>query len=106
MNDSVLNEAPMQDSRILPIIHFDELSLPQVGTWDVGGKYYVVVGLEMVGKNEAKPNIDPNASESQKNMIEGRFQVTSVQELPPQESNKMERKAFEGAIAKARSGGV
>ncbi len=102
--DGVLTESPMQDERILPVIHFDELSLPNIMRWEVGGKYYVIVGMEMVGKNEAKSSIDPNASESQKKMIEGRFQVTSVQELPPQESNKLERKAFEKAVAKARSG--
>ena len=95
---------PMQDERILPMIHFDEMSLPEVRLWEVGGKYYLIVGVEMTGKNEAKPYIDPNASESQKNMIEGTFQVTSVQLLPENESNKLERQAFESAIARARGG--
>lgn len=99
------DEVPMQDSRILPTIHFDEMSLPEVKTWEVGGKYYLIIGVEMTSKHEAKTYIDTNASQSQKNMIEGGFQVTSVQLLPEKESNKMERQAFENALANARSGG-
>lgn len=102
--DDVLTESPMHEGRELPSFSLREIDLPAVLSWEVGGKYFLIVGVEMTGKRENKYRVDPEVPESDKVKIEGEFKMTSVQLLPEKEANKMERQAFEGALAKARSG--
>lgn len=90
---------PMHEGRELPSFTLREIDLPQVRTWEVNGKYYLVVQVEMLSKNSMK---DYEATESGREKIEGYFKVLSVKELPPKEANKESRKSFEGALAKAR----
>ena len=102
--DAVLTDSPMHEGRELPFISLREIDLPQVAHWEVGGKYYLIVGVEMTGKKERKYTLPEGAPQSDENKIDGDFQITSVQEVPPKEANKMEREAFEDALARARSG--
>lgn len=94
----------MTEGRDLPFVTFREIDLPQVREWEVGGKYYVIVGLEMTGKRERKGTLPEGAPKSDESKIDGDFKMTSVQLLPEKEANKMEREAFEKALADARSG--
>jgi hypothetical protein len=102
MYDSVLTESPMHEGRDLPEVTFREIDLPQVRTWEVGGKYFLVIGVEMTGKRERKYNLPEGASSADEKKIDGDFKLTSVQLLPEKESNKLEREAFERSLAKAR----
>jgi hypothetical protein len=104
VRDAVLTEAPMHEGRELPSFSLREIDLPDVRVWEVGGKYYLIVGVEMIGKRERKGTLPEDAPKSDEGKIDGDFKMTSVQELPEKESAKMERKAFEGALAKAKSG--
>lgn len=104
-DDVVATEAPMHEGRELPNITFREIDLPEVRVWEVGGKYFLIIGVEMTGKRERKFTLPEGASKADENKIDGDFRLTSVQLLPEKEANKMERKAFEGALASARSGG-
>lgn len=96
------DEVPMHEGRELPYFSLREVDLSQVRTWEVGGKYYLVIGVEMTGKREVKHNMPKEAPESDKIKIEGDFKMTSVQLLPPKEAHKKEREAFENSLAKAR----
>jgi hypothetical protein len=77
-----------------------------VRTWEVGGKYYLIIAVEMTGKNENKYSMPTEAEAPESDMIKvnGDFKVLSVKIPPPKEVNKMERQAFEQALADARSG--
>lgn len=96
------NEMPMHEGRDLPFFSLREIDLPQVRTWEVGGQYYLVIGVEMTGKREMKHNLPSTVPQSDKNKIEGDFKITSVQLLPPKEEHKKQRQAFENSLAKAR----
>ena len=102
--DSVLTESQMHEGRELPEFSLREIDLPQIASWEVGGKYYLVIGVEMSGKRENKYSMSTKAEapESDKVKLEGDFVMTSVQILPEEEANKMEKEAFEGALARAR----
>lgn len=102
--DTVATESPMHEGRDLPFITLREIDLPEIPMWEVGGKYFLIIGVEMTGKREAKYSIPEGAPESDKVKMDGDFKITSVQTLPEKEANKMERQAFEGALAKARGG--
>jgi hypothetical protein len=94
-------DMPMHEGRMLPSFSLREVDLPQVRRWEVGGRYYLIIEVEMLGKNSMK---DYEAPESGRDKIEGYFRMNSVKELPPKEANKESKRAFEGAIAKARGG--
>jgi hypothetical protein len=101
-DDTVATDQPMHEGRDLPFITLREIDLPEVRVWEVGGKYFLVIGVEMTGKRERKYSLPEGAPSSDENKIDGDFKITSVQLLPEKEANKMEREAFEGALAKAR----
>lgn len=102
--DSVISESPMHEGRDLPSLTFREIDLPEVRVWEVGGKYFLIIGVEMTGKRERKGMIPEGASKADEDKIDGDFKIMNVQLLPEKEANKLEKKAFEGALAKARSG--
>lgn len=96
-----LNDMPMTEGRMLPSFSLREVDLPQIRQWEVNGKYYLIIEVEMLGKNSMK---DYEAPDSGREKIEGYFRMNSVKELPPKEANRQSKKAFEGALAKARGG--
>lgn len=90
----------MHGERQLPSVYFREEDLPELAGWSVGGKYYLVIGVEMTGKNAAMVG-DGNDQKK----LEGSFKILTVEKMKqsPQEQRTRERRAFERASAQAKS---
>lgn len=95
---------PMHQGRELPRITLREIDLPEVKTWQVNGKYYVVMKVEMVGKRNRK---DIEAPED-KEKIEGDFEILTVKALgeKPVDAKTLEQQHFEQTVADIRSGKI
>ena len=92
------------EGRVLPEIRFREEDLPSVKNWKVNGKYYLIVKVEMVGKQSAKAVGADDYTDREK--IEGQFQILNVKPLGdnPVSADILKRKDFENKIADVRSG--
>lgn len=93
---------PIHQGRELPSFSLRQIDLPEILEWEVNGKYYLVLKVEMVGKRNRK---DLEAPED-KQKIEADFQVQSIRSLgdKPVDASTLEKKEFEKVVAKARSG--
>ena len=96
-----LETMPMHGELRLPPLTLRETDLAEVAQWEVGGKYYLIIEVEQTAKRNSK-NLE--APDSGRVKIEGDFQILSIKVPSTGEQEKMEKKAFEGALAKARSG--
>lgn len=92
-------DMPMHEGRVLPSFTLREIDLPQVRNWEVNGKYFLVMEVEMIGKNSNKDMQAPNSDRAK---IEGYFRVLSMKVPSDKEQNSLQKKAFEGALARAR----
>ncbi len=90
--------------RELPRFSLRQEELPEVKTWKVNSKYYIVLRVEMVGKSNTKARGLDDFSDKEK--IEGTFQVLNVKPLgdKPVDAKSLEREHFERTVAKVRSG--
>ncbi len=98
------DETPVHSpGRELPRLRLRQEELPEVMTWEVNGKYYIVLKVEMVAKNNAK--IHGVEESNDKVKIEGSFQVLAVKALgdKPIDAKTLEREDFEKTVAKART---
>ncbi len=95
-----------QPGRQLPSFTLRQEDLPEVGTWEVNGKYYLVLKVEMTGKHNQKFSYDVEDHNDQVK-IEGEFQVLNVKALgdKPVDAKTLENEDFKKVVAKARSGG-
>ena len=92
------------DGRMLPTFTLRQEELPNVSSWEVNGKYYLVLKVEMVSKRNTKAiGVD---SHQDREKIEGDFQVLSVRPLgnTPVDAKTLEREDFERTVASVRSG--
>ena len=93
-----------QSERELPSFRLRQEELPQVRSWAVNSKHYLILKVEMTGKNNTK---DMGLNDfSDKEKIEGRFKVLNIKPLgdKPVDAKTLEREDFERVVAKARSG--
>jgi len=93
---------PLHEERQLPMFTLRQIDLPEVGTWEVNGEYYLVMKVQMIGKRNRK---DIEAKED-KQKIEGDFQIMSIKALgdKPVDRKTLEQQDFERVVAKAKSG--
>jgi len=96
----MMYDLPMHEGRALPHFSLREIDLPQIKDWEVSGKYFLLVKVEMVGKYNRK-DLD---SKVDKSKVEGDFQVLSIKAVEHDEYAEMDSKAFEKVVAKAKSG--
>lgn len=100
----MLYDMPMAEGRQLPRFQLREIDLPDVKTTEVGDKYYVVMKIEMVGKQAGKAMGMMNGNDGSK--VEGDFQMLSIKKLgvEPVDAKSLESKEFNAVIAKIKSG--
>jgi len=93
---------PMETERELPQFTLRQIDLPEVLTWEINGKYYLVLKVEMTGKRNRR---DIEATEDREK-IEGDFQIMSIKALgdKPVDRKTLEQQAFEETVARAKSG--
>jgi len=101
----MINEitTPYHDSRMLPSFSLRQVDLPEILKWQVNGKYYLVLKVEMTGIRNRK---DIEAREDQ-TKIEAAFQVLSVKPVgdKPIGVTAIEKKEFEDLVGRIKSGG-
>lgn len=98
----MINEMPMHGERQLPVITLRQEDLPEIPRWQIGGKYYIVMKVEMVAVD--KQYYLPDKSDNGK--LEARFEVESVRALDnkPVDIKTLEKKAWDKTVAKIKSG--
>lgn len=69
---------PMPSGRELPSISVSELDLPELKTWEVNGKYFIIAKVEMVEKHNHRDFLADGAPESQKKALGGRFKLLNI----------------------------
>ena len=91
-------------SRTLPRFRLRQEELPQVRSWEVNKKYYLIVKVEMIAKANTKSVGVEDMADREK--IEGEFQVLAVKPLgnTPVDAKSLERADFERTVADVRSG--
>lgn len=98
-------DMPMNiEGRTLPQFSLRENDLPDLVTWEVGDKRYVVMKVEMVAKNSGSAyGFEENIDRSK---LEGTFRMLSVRTLgiEPVDAKSLETKEFNDVMAKVLSG--
>ena len=94
------------EGRDMPSFSMGQEELPEVKYWEVGGKYYLVVKVEMVEQSNSKA-YGYNDSRD-KGKIQGRFKMLNIMALKntPVDAKSLEEKDFKQTVAKVRSGGA
>lgn len=93
---------PMKDKeREMPEFKLKQDELPELLTWKVGGKYYLVMKVEMTGLEKCDNEVGNDSSK-----MEAEFEVLSVRALgdKPLDAKSIEREDFNRLVAKVRSG--
>jgi len=92
--------------RRLPRFSLRQEELPQVRSWEVNKKYYLIVKVEMIAKANTKYVGADDMTDREK--IEGEFQILAVKPLgnTPVDAKSLEREDFERTVADARSGKI
>lgn len=100
----MIETMPMSLGRELPEFHLRQEDLPDLLTWKVGGQYYIVMKVEMVGVE--KMNNLPESSDHPK--MEGRFIVHSMRALDdkPIDTKTLEKQEWDKMVAKVKSGEI
>lgn len=95
------DEMPMQYHE-LPKFYLRQEDLPEILKWKVGGQYYLVMKVEMVGVEK----MADMPTRSDKAKYEGEFKVHSIRALDtkPVDVKTLEKKAWDKTIAKIKSG--
>ena len=95
-------ETPYHGERELPYFSLRQIDLPEILQWEVNGKYYVVMKVEMTALRN-RSDLD---SKDDKPKMEADFQVHSIRPVDhePVDAKALERKDFEGLVGKIKSG--
>lgn len=93
-------DMPMHEGRELPQFTLRENDLPHVRTWEVNGKYYLIMEVEMTAKRIRK-DLETKSDQSK---VEGDFMVISIKVPDDKIQQSLEKQAFETAYAKNVSG--
>lgn len=98
----MIGEMPMHQGRELPRFRVRQIDLPNITEWGVNSTHYIILKVEMVGKQNRK---DLEAPED-KQKIEADFEILSIRPLEDKsiDAKSLEREDFEGLVAKAKSG--
>lgn len=93
---------PMHGERELPEFYLRQEDLPEILSWDVGGQYYLVMKVEMVGL-EKRADLE---SKNDKSKMEAEFQVHSIRALGnrPIDPTTIEKEDFNETVTKVKSG--
>ena len=93
---------PIHQGRTLPRVSFRQIDLPEISEWEVNSPHYLVVKVEMVGKN----NTDGMESPQDHKKLEADFRITNVRALgdEPVDAKSLESEDFERVVARAKSG--
>lgn len=89
--------------RDLPTFSLGQEELPEVRTWEVGGKYYLVVKVEMVEQSSAKMVGADDSTD--KGKLRGSFEMMSVKALGdiPVDAKTLEEEDHRRVVASVRS---
>lgn len=95
-------EMPMHMERELPSFYLRQEDLPEILKWQVNGKYYIVMKVEMTG-TENKKDL---GSKQDASKMEAEFQVLSVRALgdKPIDPTTIEKQDFDKLVTKIKSG--
>ena len=93
---------PYSEGRDLPSFTLRQIDLPDILKWNVGGEYYILMKVEMIGLR----NMKGLEQESDQPKIEADFQVESVRPIgdKPVDAKSIEKKSFEKLVGKIKSG--
>lgn len=94
----------MHEGRELPSFSLREIDLPEVMTWEINNRYYLVMRVEMVGKH----NRSDLQQEHDKGKVEGVFKIESVRPVDkePVDAKMLEKRDFEKTVSDVKSGKV
>jgi hypothetical protein len=97
-------DMPMTQGRELPQFNIREIDMPDLATWEVGDKKYVVMKVEMVAKQSG--NAYGFKEDVDKRSIEGTFRMLSLKTLGYEtvDTKKLESAEFNKVMAKVMSG--
>lgn len=92
---------PYHDGRVLPAFRLRQIDLPEILEWQVNGRYYLVLSVEMTGVDNNK-----GLNMEDEHKLEATFQVLSVRAVgdKPIDAKALEKADFERTIAKVKSG--
>ena len=92
--------------RELPTFSLRQEDLPELRAWEIDGKYYLVLKVEMVAKTSAKMMGVEESSDKQK--VEGTFKMLGVKALgnKPIDIESIEKADFEQTVAKVKSNSI
>jgi hypothetical protein len=95
-------QALIHEDRELPMFTLRQIDLPDILKWQVGGKYYLVMKVEMVGLRNRK-DLD---AYNDRPKVEGDFQVMSIRALgdKPVDATTIEKEDFKNVVTKVKSG--
>lgn len=95
-------DTPYQEERELPEFTLRQIDLPEIALWEVGSSHYIVMKVEMVGKNSVK---DAN-SKAERPKLEAEFEMLSIRALgdKPIDRTTIEKQDFEDLVGKVKSG--
>lgn len=97
----MINDMPLSDSD-LPVFYLRQSDLPDMLAWEIGGEYYLVAKVEMLGMEKR----DDLPTEHDQTKMEGRFKVKSIRALgkQPVDIRELEKKEWRKTVARIKSG--
>lgn len=95
-------DMPYHEEHELPTFSLRQNDLPEILQWEVGGQYYVVMKVEMVGERKMA-EMDSKLDRSR---MEADFKVRSIRALgnKPIDPTAIEKADFEKVVGKIKSG--
>jgi len=103
----MIDEMPVNVyGRDLPSFRLRQEDLPNIGYWDVNSQHYLVLKVELVGKQNTKSMGINNSEDREK--VEGTFQVLNVKPLSdtPVDAKTLEKQDMARVVANLRSGSM
>jgi len=104
MNDTEMPVA--QAGRELPRFSLRQEDLPEIRSWEVNSKHYIILKVEMISKRNEKASYLDDSGDRDK--MEGSFQVLNIKPLgnTPVDAKTLERADWERTVADAKSGKI
>jgi len=100
-------ETPVtQEGRELPRFSLRQEDLPEVRSWEVNSKHYIILRVEMISKRNEKASYLNDSEDRDK--MEGSFQMLNIKPLgnTPVDAKSLEREDWERTVADAKSGRI